>query len=430
MKIVFVGAGSVVFVKNLVGDCMLTPGLEDSEFALLDIDRDKLFLTEQMLHHLNKNINDSRAVIKAYECQKEALKNADYVITTIQVGGYDLLAEEFDIAIKYHLEQTFGDTLGIGGIFRGLRTIPVMLDIVKDMEEVCPNAWLLNYTNPMAIVSGAIQKAGSIKCIGLCHSVQVCSKELLEGLDMNTEHITDKIAGINHQSWLLDIRQNGKDIYPEIRARIEEADAAHPDLVRYEILRQFGYYVTESSLHSSEYLPYFIKRSYPELAGQYHIKTDMYKNWAKQRIDYWNEIKETILADTEIMHTKSREYASHIILAMLTDSPCKIAANVLNKGYIANLPDNACVEVPCFVDANGINPCFIGELPLACAALNQSNINVQNLAVQAALTGNRNYIYQAALLDPHTSAELSIKDIRALCDELILKSSDYLRLTD
>lgn len=430
MKIVFVGAGSIVFVKNLVGDCMLTPALCDAEFALLDIDKDKLHLVERMLHTLNDNINSSKAVIKAYENQKDGLRDADFVITTIQVGGYDKVTEDFEIPLKYGLKQTFGDTIGIGGIMRGLRTIPVMLDILKDMEEVCPNAWLLNYTNPMAIITGALLKSTSIKTIGLCHSVQICADELLNGLNMDTDHISYHIAGINHQAWLLEITRNGVDIYPEIRRKAAERPTPHNDMVRYEIMKQFGYYVTESSLHSSEYMPYFIKNRYPELLGQFEIRTDMYTNWEQSRIDYWDETKKKLMDNTTLTHTLSREFASHIINAIVTDTPYEISANVLNKNYITNLPYNACVEVPCLVNGHGITPCFVGDLPTQCAALNQTNIGMQNLAIEAALTGKKSFMYLAAMLDPHTSAELSINDIHAMCDELLTANAEWIHLSD
>lgn len=430
MKIVLIGAGSIVFVKNLVGDCMLTPALCDAEFALLDIDKEKLYLVEKMLHTLNDNINSGKAVIKAYENQKEGLKNADFVITTIQVGGYDKVTEDFEIPLKYGLKQTFGDTLGIGGMMRGLRTIPVMLDIVKDMEEVCPDAWLLNYTNPMAIITGALLRSASVKTIGLCHSVQICADELLKGLNMDREHISYHIAGINHQAWLLEITRNGVDIYPEIRQKAAQRPTPHNDMVRYEIMKQFGYYVTESSLHSSEYMPYFIKDKYPELLDRFGIQTDMYKDWGQSRIDYWKEARQKLADNASLTHTLSREFASHIINAIVTNVPYEISANVLNKNYITNLPCNACVEVPCLVNGHGVTPCFAGDLPVQCAALNQTNINMQNLVIEAALTGKKRFMYLAAMLDPHTAAELSIDDIHAMCDELLAANAEWIHLSD
>lgn len=418
-KIVFIGAGSIVFAKNLIGDCMLTPALRDSEFALLDIDKEKLTLSAEILQSLNRNVNEGRATVRAYDVQREALKNADYVINAIQVGGYPCIINDFEIPLKYGLKQTYADTLGIGGIFRGLRTIPVLLQIAREMEEVCPDAWLLNYTNPMAIVTGAIQRATKIKTVGLCHSVQVCAGDLLAGLGMNNENIQYKIAGINHQAWLLGITQNGVDLYPEIKRRAAQRTEKHEDLVRYEIMKQFGYYVTESSQHSAEYMPYFIKDKYPELIEKYGIKTFLYRDWEGFWKEHWDKIKKELLDSKKITHERTQEFASYILEALVTGKLYKIAANVLNHGYITNLPQNSCIEVPCIVDAGGISPCFTGALPPQCAALNQSNINVQNLAIEAGLSGHRQHIYHAAMLDPHTAAELSLEDIVKMCDELI-----------
>lgn len=426
-KIVFIGAGSIIFVKNLIGDCMLTPCLRDSEYALLDIDKEKLYLAEKMLKNLNNNINQGRAVIKAYEVQREALENADFVINAIQVGGYDpCVVNDFEIPLKFGLKQTYADTLGIGGIMRGLRTIPVMKGITDDMEELCPDAWLLNYTNPMAIVTGAIQKSSKIKTIGLCHSVQVCAHELLSGLCMNEDDVTYKIAGINHQAWLLEIKQNGKDIYPLIRQRAEARIEKHEDMVRYEIMRRFGYYVTESSQHSSEYMPYFIKKNYPELIEYYGIKTQMYKEWGMSQIAYWNRIKGELVENKELSHQRTQEFASYIMESIITGNIYKIAANVLNKGYITNLPEDACVEVPCLVDGTGIHPCFVGKLPVQCAAVNLTNINVQTLTIEAGLTGKKEHMYHAIMLDPHAAAELSINEIVTMSDELLYANKKWL----
>ena len=258
-KITFIGAGSSIFVKNVLGDCMCTPALAESSLALFDIDEKRLRQSETMLRCLNENLG-GHANVEVYHDRKEALRDADYVINAIAVGEYSpFIVSDFEIPEKYGLYQTVADTLGMGGLFRGLRTIPVMLDIAKDMEEVCPDAWLLNYTNPMCIVTGAVQQATSVKCVGLCHSVQVCAKELLEGLGMPFDDIIYRIGGINHQAWLLDISRHGMDLYPEIRRRAMERTDDHNDKVRYEFLKMFGYYVTESSSHGSEYVPYYHK---------------------------------------------------------------------------------------------------------------------------------------------------------------------------
>ena len=424
MKIVFIGSGGIIFVKNLIGDCLLTPCLSGAEYALLDIDAEKLALSERMLQRLNESVNSGRAHIRAYTSQKEALRGADFVISAIQVGGYRRVVPDFEIPAKYGLKQTYADTLGIGGIFRGLRTVPVMQDIVRDMMEVCPDAWLLNYVNPMAIITGAMLKSTGVKMVGLCHSVQVCASDLLSGLGMPTDHLRYKIAGINHQAWLLELEQNGVDIYPEIRKRAFARKDIHPDMVRYEIFRRFGYYVTESTQHTAEYTPYFIKRAYPGLAEQYGVKTEMYQDWGNSQQEYWSHARK--MENEPLTHTRTKEFASYILEAMTTGTPFEIAANVLNHGYIENLPQGCCVEVPCVVDAAGITPRRMGRLPEQCAALNRTNINVQELTIEAALTHKREHIYHAAMLDPHTAAELSIPDIIALCDEMIESNAGWI----
>ena len=424
MKIVFIGSGSIIFVKNLIGDCLLTPCLADAEYALLDIDAEKLALSERMLQRLNESVNSGRAHIRAYTSQKEALRGADFVISAIQVGGYRRVVPDFEIPAKYGLKQTYADTLGIGGIFRGLRTVPVMQGIVRDMMEVCPDAWLLNYVNPMAIITGAMLKSTGVKMVGLCHSVQVCASDLLRGLGMPTDHLRYKIAGINHQAWLLELEQNGVDIYPEVCKRAFARKDIHPDMVRYEIFQRFGYYVTESTQHTAEYTPYFIKRAYPGLAEQYGVKTEMYRDWGNSQQEYWSHARK--MENEPLTHTRTKEFAFYILEAMTTGTPFEIAANVLNHGYIENLPQGCCVEVPCIVDASGITPQRVGRLPEQCAALNRTNINVQELTIEAALTRKREHIYQAALLDPHTAAELSIPDIIALCDEMIESNAAWI----
>ncbi|MDF2514005.1 MAG: melA, partial [Herbinix sp.] len=334
---------------------------------------------------------------------------------------------------KYGLKQTIADTLGIGGIMRGLRTIPVMRDFARDMEEVCPDAFLLNYSNPMAILTGYMQRYTKIKTVGLCHSVQVCSESLLKGLGMEDklEGCRDMIAGINHMAWLLDIRDKDQnDLYPEIRerARTKNATEKHNDMVRYEYIRHLGYYCTESSEHNAEYNPFFIKSNYPELIEQFNIPLDEYPRRCISQIEGWAKEKNNILNHGQITHTRSREYASYIMEAIVTNQPYKIGGNVLNTGLIDNLPSDACVEVPCLVDSNGIQPCHVGKLPLQLAAMNMTNINAQLLTIEAAVTRKKEQIYQAAMLDPHTAAELSIDDIVKLCDELIDAHGEYMSI--
>ncbi|MCD8899481.1 alpha-glucosidase/alpha-galactosidase [Staphylococcus gallinarum] len=426
-KITFLGAGSTVFAKNVLGDCMTVDALQDFEFALFDIDEERLRDSELMLNNLKKNLN-STVKVTAYHDRKAALSGAKYVINAIQVGGYDpATITDFEIPKKYGLRQTIADTLGIGGIFRNLRTIPVMQDFARDMKEVCPDAWFLNYTNPMAVLTNVMLQEG-IKTVGLCHSVQVCASHLLESLEMSQDNIQWKIAGINHMAWLLEITQDGKDIYPEIKKRAKaKQQTTHDDMVRFELLDKFGYYVTESSEHNAEYHPYFIKDQYPELIEKYNIPLDEYPRRCINQIEEWKQMRDDIVNDQNLTHERSHEYGSYIIEAMETDQPFKIGGNVLNTGgLISNLPENAVVEVPCLVDASGIAPTYVGALPEQLAALNRTNINTQLLTIEAALTQSKDKIYQAALLDPHTASELSIDDIIALCDDLIEAHGDWL----
>ncbi|NMI06776.1 alpha-glucosidase/alpha-galactosidase [Paenibacillus sp. SZ31] len=426
-KITFLGAGSTVFVKNVLGDVMMTEALQDFELALFDIDAERLSDSERLLTSLARSIG-SRCVINVYHDRKEALRGAKYVINAIQVGGYDpCTITDFEIPKKYGLRQTIADTLGIGGIFRNLRTIPVMLDFARDMQEVCPDAWFLNYTNPMAVLTNVMNVHGGIKTVGLCHSVQVCVPHMFDALGIDQTGVVAKIAGINHMAWLLEVTKDGQDLYPEIkRLAKEKQKEQHDDMVRFELMQRFGYYVTESSEHNAEYHPYFIKRNYPELIERFNIPLDEYPRRCVNQIEGWKEMRTKLFASENIEHTRSREYASHIMEAMETNQPYKIGGNVMNNGLITNLPREACVEVPCLVDGSGISPTFIGDLPPQLAALNRTNINTQLLTIEAAITGKKEHIYHAAMLDPHTAAELSIDDIVAMCDELIEAHGDWL----
>ena len=430
------GAGSTIFARNVLGDCMCTPALCKCEIALYDIDAKRLEESEIILKAINNNVNENRAVIKTYlgaENRKKALRGANFVVNAIQVGGYDpCTITDFEIPKKYGLKQTIADTLGIGGIMRGLRTIPVMRDFARDMEEVCPNAWFLNYTNPMAILTGYMQRYTNIKTVGLCHSVQVCSDHLLKALGMEDKLDGRKelIAGINHMAWLLEIYDKcGNDLYPEIKRRAEEKNKneIHDDMVRYEYIKRLGYYCTESSEHNAEYNPLFIKNKYPELIEKFNIPLDEYPRRCIKQIRGWEDEKNNILNDGKITHIRSTEYASYIMEAIVTNKPCKIGGNVINTGLIDNLPADACVEVPCLVDAMGVTPCHIGKLPPQLAAMNMTNINVQLLTIEAAITKKRETIYQAAMLDPHTAAELSMDDIVAMCDELVEAHGEYMK---
>lgn len=428
MKLTFMGAGSTVFSKNVIGDTMLCDEFHDMEVALYDIDADRLEESYLMITKMNENINGGKATVHKYlgvENRKDALRGADFVVNAIQVGLYDpCTIIDFEVPKKYGLRQTIADTLGIGGIFRGLRTIHVLKDFARDVEEVCPDAWFLNYTNPMAILSGYMQRYTNVKTVGLCHSVQVCARDLLNhvGMDDKLEGCQTRIAGINHMAWLLEITdKDGNDLYPEIKRRAKEKNATekHNDMVRFDYIDKLGYYCTESSEHNAEYNPFYIKAGRDDLIEKFNIPLDEYPRRCVNQIAKWEQQKEELMAGGNVQHTRSREYASHIMEAIVTGVPYKIGGNVINHGMISNLPYDACVEVPCLVDKSGITPTYVGALPLQLAAMNSSNIYPQMLTIEAAYTGSRDLIYQAAMMDPHTGAQLSTDEIVSLCDDLI-----------
>ncbi len=436
VKITFMGAGSTVFARNVLGDSMCTPALRDAEIALYDIDASRLKESEVIISAINDNINQGRAKIKSYcgvENRKAALQGANFVVNAIQVGGYDpCTITDFEIPKKFGLRQTIADTLGIGGIMRTLRTIPVLAGFAEDMRAVCPDALFLNYTNPMAMLSGYMHRYSGIKTVGLCHSVQGCSHWLMENLGMQDklEGRRELIAGINHMGWLLSITdKDGNDLYPEIRrrAKAKNAEGKHGDMVRYDYIDKLGYYCTESSEHNAEYNMFYIKSKYPELIDRFNIPLDEYPRRCVCQIRDWKEEYENIVKDrTQITHERSEEYASYIMEAIVENKPYKIGGNVLNNGLIENLPADACVEVPCLVDGYGVQPCHVGKLPPQLAAMNMSNINVQLLTIEAAVTLKKEHIYHAAMMDPHTAAELSLDDIVKMVDELIAAHGNWL----
>ena len=427
LKITFMGAGSTVFCKNVLGDCMMSEALREAEIALYDIDEQRLDESFLLITALNKNVNEGRATVKKYlgvENRKDALRGATFVVDAIQVGLYDpCTIIDFEIPKKYGLRQTIGDTLGIGGIFRALRTIKVLKEFAADMEEVCPDAWFLNYTNPMAMLAGYMQRYTKIKTVGLCHSVQVCTSGLLKSLGMEDklEGRHEKIAGINHMAWLLEIKdKDGVDLYPEIRRRAKEKNATvkHGDMVRFDYIDKFGYYCTESSEHNAEYNYLYIKENRPELIEKFNIPLDEYPRRCVNQIAKWSAQRDALMAGGNIGHERSHEYASRIMEAIVTGVPYEIGGNVLNEGLIENLPPEACVEVRCLVDRDGIHPTKAGRLPTQLAAMNMTNINVQLLTIEAARDMSMEHVYHAAMLDPHTGSQLSTDEIIALCDEL------------
>lgn len=437
-KITFIGAGSTVFAKNLMGDILGFPELSDSTLVLHDIDAERLRTSAIVAGKVAAALNAHPTIHSTLD-RREALADADYVICMIQVAGYKPgTVIDFEIPEKYGLRQTIADTLGIGGIMRALRTIPVLLDICRDMEELCPDALLLNYVNPMAMNCWAINRATSIKTVGLCHSVPHTANELATDIGVPIEEINYLVAGINHMAFYLKFEhQNGEDLYPRLRQFMAEREenGRFPqrgpdkmvDQVRYELLKRLGYFVTESSEHLSEYLPFFIKRDRPDLIEQFQIPLNEYIRRCEAQITDWEQMRVKLEDENQpIEIERSVEYGSLIIHSMETNQPRVIYGNVQNDGLIDNLPTGCCVELPCLVDKNGIQPTKIGALPPQLAALMQTNINVQSLTVEAALTKKREHIYHAAMLDPHTAAELSLNQIHALVDELIEAHGEWL----
>jgi alpha-galactosidase len=426
-KIALIGAGSTVFAKNLLGDILSFPELSSSIISLHDIDETRLKTSEIVAHRVARTLN-AKPTIAATTDRRRALDGADYVITMFQIGGYKpSTVIDFEIPKQYGLRQTIADTLGIGGIMRGLRTIPVLIELGRDMEALCPDAWLLNYVNPMAMNCWALDRATSVKTVGLCHSVQGTAEQLARDINVPIEEINYLCAGINHMAFYLRFERAGEDLYPSIR-RVA-ADNRVPDWnrVRYEALNHLGYFVTESSEHFSEYVPWFIKRDRPDLLDRYNIPLDEYITRCQNQIAVW-EMMRALLVDeaTTIAVERTHEYGAYIIHSLETGMPRVIYGNVSNDHLIDNLPAGCCVEVPCLVDGNGIQPTKIGNLPPQLAALMQTNINVQALTVEAALTGKREHIYHAAMLDPHTAAELDLNQIHALVDDLIAAHGEWL----
>jgi alpha-galactosidase len=425
-KIIFIGAGSTIFAKNLMGDILGFPELANSTISLFDIDATRLRTSEIVARKLAQTLGAS-PTIEATTDRRRALDGADYAICMIQVAGYKPgTMIDFEIPKQYGLRQTIADTLGIGGIFRALRTIPVLLGICRDMEELCPDVTFLQYVNPMAINCWAIGRASRIKTVGLCHSVQHTAAELARDIGVPVEEINYVCAGINHMAFYLRFERNGEDLYLQIRRVIDEGRVPDDNQVRYEMFRRLGYFVTESSEHFSEYMPWFIKRDRPDLIERFNIPLDEYIRRCEEQIAGWYRMKAVFESDTPIEVSRSPEYGSLIIHSLETGQPRVVYGNVPNQGLIDNLPQGCCVEVPCLVDKSGIQPTRVGTLPPQLAALMQTNVNVQALTVEAALTGKRAHIYHAAMLDPHTAAELDLDQIWALVDALIKAHGDWL----
>lgn len=426
-KIAFIGAGSTVFAKNLMGDILSYPQLADSTFSLLDINEERLRTSEIVAHKVADTLG-AKPKIEATTDRRKALEGADYAISMFQVAGYKPgTVIDFEVPKKYGLRQTIADTLGIGGIMRGLRTIRVFQEMTQDMEQLCPDVTLLQYVNPMAMNCWAINRTSSIKTVGLCHSVQGTAEQLAHDIGVPIEEINYLCAGINHMAFYLRFERNGEDLYPLIRKVVEEGRVPDWNRVRYEMFLRLGYFVTESSEHFSEYVPWFIKRDRPDLIEKFNIPLDEYITRCENQIAKWEQLRtELENPETKLPVRRSHEYGSQIIYAMETGQPTVIYGNVKNDGLIENLPADCTVEVPILIDKNGIQPTKIGRIPPHLAALMQTNINVQSLTVEAAITCKREHIYHAAMLDPHTAAELSLDQIWSLVDDLIEAHGDWL----
>jgi alpha-galactosidase len=416
MKVTLIGAGSTVFAKTLLGDLLSVPELANgTTVSLMDIDEERLRTSETVALRIVDTL-EVDAGIDATLDRREALDGSDYVFTLMQVGGYrPATVTDFDLPKRFGLRQTIGDTLGVGGIMRGLRTIPVLLDICRDMEELCPDALLLQYVNPMAMLCWAAASASSIRTVGLCHSVQGTARDLAADVGVPADEIEYLCAGINHLAFYLVLTHQGRDLYPRLRRKEDVPDR---NRVRYEVLRHFGFFCTESSEHLAEYVPWFIKRARPELAEEFNVPLDEYLRRCEAQIADWEQLRASLEEAAAVTVVRSDEYGAGIVRALETGEDFAFNGNVMNDGLIDNLP-MCCVEVPCMADEHGITPQPIGALPPQLAALIQTNVNVQGLTVEAALTGSRDHVYHAAMLDPHTAAELSLAEIRELVDLLL-----------
>jgi alpha-galactosidase len=426
-KITFIGAGSTVFAKNLLVDILSFPELAESQLCLFDIDSERLQTSETVANRIAQTLG-IQPIIETTTDRAHALADATYAISMIQVGGYrPCTVTDFEIPKKYGLQQTIGDTLGIGGIMRALRTVPVLIEIGRDMEQYCPDVVHLNYVNPMAINCWALTRATRIRTVGLCHSVQHTAEALATDIGVPLEEINYLVAGINHLAFFLKFERNEEDLYPLIHKVIAEGRVPPDNRVRYDMLRRLGYFVTESSEHFSEYVPWYIKRERADLIERYNIPLDEYPRRCEIQIAEWKYLRKSLeTPDGQFDMERSVEYGSGIIHSMETGLPRVVYANLKNTNLITNLPPGCCVEVPCLVDKNGIQPTHIGALPPHLAALMQTNINVQALIVEAILTGNREHIYHAAMLDPHTGAELDLDQIWQLVDDLIAQHAEWI----
>lgn len=430
IKIAMIGAGSTVFMQNILTDVLLEHCFKDCHVALQDIDEKRLKTSQLVAEKISATVN-AAPTITATTDRRTALKGADFVIIMIQVGGYKpATVIDFEIPAKYGLTQTIADTLGVGGVMRGLRTVPVLADIARDMMEICPDALMLQYVNPMAINCLALSRlVPDLRYVGLCHSVQGTAIDLARDLGESIDDIEFECAGINHVAFYTKFAKRHadgslEDLYPRLHALINGRDYGVnydgcTNHVRYEMLRRLGFFVTESSEHFAEYTPWFIKNDQPELIQQFDIPINEYIRRCEDQIEKWDAQEQALLSDSPIHCEKSVEYAARIIHAVANDTPELINGNVLNDGLIGNLPANSCVEVPCIVDGRGITPQVVADLPPHLAAIMQNSINVQALTVEAIITGKKEHVYHAVMMDPHTGAELNLDQIWKMVDELL-----------
>ena len=426
VKICFLGAGSTIFARRLLSDILSLPELGEVSISLFDIDPMRLATSEIVACTLAKESQVATTIFCTTD-RRAALDGADYAIGMFQVAGYKPgTVVDFEIPKKYGLRQTIADTLGIGGIMRALRTIPVLLDMCQDMEQVCPEVTFLNHVNPMAMNCWAISRASKIKTVGLCHSVQGTAEQLAQIIGVPIEELNYLCAGINHMAFYLRLERSGQDLYPLLRQAAAEKGVPANDRVRYEVFDRLGYFVTESSEHFSEYVPWFIKRDRPDLIQNFNIPLDEYIRRCEEQIAGWEAMRFELEKGMQFKAQQSHEYTSLIMHSQETGQPRVVYGNVANHGLIENLPQECCVEIPCLVDKNGIQPIHVGKLPPQLAGIMQTNVNVQGLVVEAALTGKREHIYHAAMLDPHTAAELDLDQIWHLVDDLIASHSDWL----
>jgi alpha-galactosidase len=419
--VAFVGAGSVVFTKNLLGDILAYPELRDAEIALHDIDSDRLETAGAMAAVVAREL-DALPSISTHLDRHAALEGADYVLNMVQIGGHSATLLDFEIPARYGLRQTIADTLGVGGIFRALRTADHMLALGREMADLCPSAWLLNYTNPMAMLCWLVY-AGTptAKVVGLCHSVQFTVEDLSELVGVPVEEVTFLAAGINHQAFILRFERAGEDLYPRLAARIE-ADFELQQRVRVALYRRLGFFPTESSEHAAEYVPWFMRHD--DEIEHFRVPVNEYIRRSEDNLAEFDEVRARLARGEQMPVKRSNEYAATIIHAMETGEPQVIYGNVPNAGLITGLPEDCCVEVPCLVDDTGVHPVAVPDYPPQLAALNRTYVNVVELTVRAVLEGRPDYVRAAAMLDPNAGATLTLDQIDELCDELTRAHGD------